>query len=360
MSTEVILYSKSATKKHLCGHLISLGYRPSGHLWNWPKGSRNFHWFEAEDFKSIDGVEATIYPPSEDEQRKHGPVTWALHTRTRASASSFDKEYQNYTIRTARRTFGGHFYNDWHGKNRYTPLWDDKKTPAGRGIFQSYSWVLHNIRAIEHTIPESKLDLSGNSKIEDFLRRVDPVRVLYNALVPFAVAAIEHFFSQTFKILLRYDAKAQKRLAQQSRKIDIQDVLAVSRRETSVEDIVAAWYSFQNVRSIHNAFHDWFDIDLWKLLRRRKRIGRRLMILERRFNDLIQFRHGIVHRFELDSGLGREEALAMLETVKVIIVVFVDYLERERGIKIRDSVSKRRLPSDKNSRIAIETSSDSA
>src|ERR1043166_6446681 len=130
MSTEVTLYSASATKELLRRHLILLGYQPSDHLWHWPKGSLHFQWFEAEDFKSIDGVEATIYPLSEDEKLKHGPATWALHTRTRASASSFDKEYQNHTIRTARRVFGGHFYNDWHGTNRYTPLWDNKKTPA--------------------------------------------------------------------------------------------------------------------------------------------------------------------------------------------------------------------------------------
>lgn len=336
MSTEVTLYPKSATKEHLRKHLLSLRYQPCSHLRNWPKGSVHFYWFEAADFKSTDGVEATIYPPSENEQRKHGRVSWALHTRTRASASSFDKEYQNHTIRTARRIFGGNFYNDWHGKNRYTPLWDDKKSPASRGIFLSYERVLKNIEAVQYALPQPTHALSGEGKIAEALRRLDPVRLLYNALVPFAVAALEHFFGQTFKILLRYDERAQKRLAQQSKKIDIQDALTISRGHGSIEDVVAGWYSFQNVRSIHTAFREWFGIDVWRLLRKRKRIGRRIALLEQRLDELIQFRHGIIHRFEFNSGLAREQAFELLESSRVIIDVFVDYLERERGMKIRD------------------------
>ena len=41
------------------------------------------------------------------------------------------------------------------------------------------------------------------------LAQTDPTRVLYNALVPFVLAALEHFFSQAFRILLRYNDKAR-------------------------------------------------------------------------------------------------------------------------------------------------------
>ena len=39
---------------------------------------------------------------------------------------------------------------------------------------------------------------------------------------------------------------------------------------------MADWYSFQNIASIHTAFSDWFGIEFWKLLRRRRKIGKRI------------------------------------------------------------------------------------
>ncbi|HEX5725895.1 MAG TPA: HEPN domain-containing protein [Longimicrobiaceae bacterium] len=335
MSTEVVLFPPRATKLGLRKHLRSLGYLPVQHLWSWPKGSVHFHWFEEEDFKSTDGVEATIYPTSEEERNNYKAGAWTLHTRTRASASRFDKEYQNHTIRTARKMFGGDFYNDWRGKNRYVELWTETKSPAGRGIYLSYHWVLQNVRAVQRALPQP-IEVPSHGPLAELTRLHDPVRVLYNALVPFAVAALEHFFSQTFIILLRFDDQARRRLRDQTRKVEMSEVFALSQGERRIEELVAQWYSFQNIQSVHNAFYEWFGIDVWKLLRRRKRVGRRISVLERRLNHLIEFRHGIVHRFELDFGLGRDEISELLESARVLIEVFVDHLEQERGIKIRD------------------------
>jgi hypothetical protein len=101
----------------------------------------------------------------------------------------------------------------------------------------------------------------------EVLAETDPTRVVYNALVPFAVASLENFFSRCFKILLRYNLKAQEKIAQQSKKVDFEDVIAIKNGTLTIEDIIADWYSFQNIASIHRAFSDWFGIDFWALLR---------------------------------------------------------------------------------------------
>lgn len=111
-----------------------------------------------------------------------------------------------------------------------------------------------------------------DKELNRLVSRMDPSRVLYNALVPFSIAALEYFFGNTFKILLHYDQKAQKKLKEQSRKIDIQDVLEISTGTKTVEDIIANWYSFQNIQSTSAAFKDWFGIDFWKFLRQRKKL----------------------------------------------------------------------------------------
>lgn len=316
-----------------------MGYRPCGHLWDWPKGSVHLHWFEAKDFLSYDGVEATIYKPSSDHPDL-GACEWALHTRTRSSASPADQAHQDETIRAVRAEFGGEFYNDWRGRNRYTRPCPDKRDAVARGIYLAYEAVTHGLKAVQFATPNASpaMEKLRTSKQLAPLAEADPTRVLYNALVPFAVASLEFFFSRSFAILLRYDDKAQAKLAQQSRKVEMSDVLALSRGEKKLEDIVADWYSFQNLDSIHKAFSDWLHIDFWKIIRsgKRRRMGGKIAFLEDRLNYIIQFRHGIIHRPEIDTGLDKREIDNIFAATLTVIDAFVDHLEASRGKPIRD------------------------
>lgn len=203
----------------------------------------------------------------------------------------------------------------------------------------SYQWILSNVNAVQHVLPAPMVEIpTGGDPLAEIARRRDPTRVLYNGLVPFAVAALEHFFSQTFLIMLRYDTDARSRIRAHSRKVAMDDVAAISDGNLTIEEVVARWYTFQNVNSIHSAFNEWFGINVWQLLLRRKRIGRRVRVLEEVMNGLIEFRHGIVHRFDLDFGMDKEGIGDILNSVRMIIEVFVDHLEAERGIQIRDTL----------------------
>ena len=271
MSIEITLHPKSASRDNLRQLLVDLGYVRCGHLWDWPKDSLHFHWFNNADYLSYDGVEATIYRPSSDDQENSslGACEWALHTRTRSSASP-DKDYQDQTIRAARAKFGGSFYNDWHGKNRYTYMETDGRDAVSRGIYLTYEGICRNIKALRFVVPEpleTMQKLVGTK--DEILAHADPNRVLYNALVPFALASLEHFFSKSFKVLLRYDTQEEKRLSELNRKVDFEDVIAIKNGTKSLEDVVAGWYSFQNISGIHKAFKDWLDIDFWKIVRRK-------------------------------------------------------------------------------------------
>ena len=337
MSIEIVFHPKSASKPEIKQHLLSLGFRSCQHLWDWPKESLHFHWFEERENLSFDGVEATIFPRSVEEKLREPGSDWGLHTRTRASASTGDLKQQNLLIKTARRKFGGNFLNDWHGRNRYIPIERDRRDAVARGIYLCYENATGRLSAVRYALPkpiESFQKLMG-TKLEG-MAQADPTRVLYNALVPFAVAALEHFFSQSFKILLRFERGAQERLLQQSKKIDMTDVLAIRNGKKNIEDVVADWYSFQSISAIHAAFHEWFGIDFRGIIRRRKRIGTRLPFLERRLTELIEFRHGLVHRFEINMELQKEQIEEILDLVRALIDVFVEELEKRRGTPIRD------------------------
>ena len=338
MSIEIILYPNSPDKPMLCTHLREFDFQPCTHLWNWPKGSKHFQWFESADFISFDGVEATVFPTGTEAKKDYPRSAWALHTRTRSSASEGDRKQQNDVVRSARRKFGGSFVNDWYGKNRYTPLEPDPRDAVARGIYLSYEYVSNKISAVKYALPDPNESLEKliGTNLES-LSTVDPSLVLYNALVPFAVASLEHFFSTSFKILLRYDQKAQEKFLDSRRKIEIADVVAVQDSSKSWEEIVANWYSFQSIAGIHKAYRDWLGIDVWPILHKRKRLGSRLPKLESELDNLIKFRHGVVHRPDLDLELRKHKSEELFDLVMVVIDEFTGHLEMIRDIPIRQS-----------------------
>ena len=337
MSIEIVLYPPKVGKEPLCKFLKEHGFEPCEHLWPWPESAKHYQWFSQVGFESFDGVEATVYSVQDSERERFPEAKWALHTRTRVAASTSDRKRQNAVIQAARKRFGGSFYNDWYGRNRYIPIESDRRDAVARGIYLSYEHVRNRISALKFVLPEpfESMEKLCGTELE-VLAKNDPHRVLYNALVPFAVAAAEHFFSRCFKILLAYDEKAQRRLLEQKQKLELRDVISIRDGQQTLEDVVAGWYSFQNISSTHKAFNEWFDIDFWSVVRQRKKVGSRLPILEKKFQQLIELRHGLVHHFELDLELKKEHLEEMLDLVMALIDNFVTYLEKTRKVPIRD------------------------
>jgi hypothetical protein len=107
-----------------------------------------------------------------------------------------------------------------------------------------------------------------------WLWRGASIRALYNALVPFFVAVLEHFCRTSFEILVKFDSQALQKLEAQNRRVAFEDAVAIARGDFGPERMAASWYSFQNIDSTHKAFSEVLGIDLWGLLRRRREYGR--------------------------------------------------------------------------------------
>jgi len=112
-------------------------------------------------------------------------------------------------------------------------------------------------------------------------------------------------------------------------------VLAIRDGDKSIENLVSSRYSFQSISGINSAFKELLDIDFQTVIRRRKKVGKRLPVLERQLNLLIDFRHGIVHRFNLDLELRKEHIEEIFDLTTAVIDQFVDHLEKLRGVPIR-------------------------
>ena len=157
MSIEVTLHPEAPDIRGLQTLLVEFGFERCSHLWDWPEGSLHFRWFSDVEYQSYDGVEATIFAPTEALDAGSRLCAWALHTRTRASASPADKQQQNRVIRAARKRFGGAFHNESAGKNRYTKIKDDGRDAPSRGIYLAYESVRESVSAVQYVVKRGTL-----------------------------------------------------------------------------------------------------------------------------------------------------------------------------------------------------------
>lgn len=337
MGRDVTLYPKKASREDLKKYLEGLGFVKCGHFWDWPKGTLNYSWFDYEDFKSIDGVSADVYPLSGDELNITGNK-WALHVRNLYSASWHDVKMLNEVLRGARKLFGGTIQGDY-GTNRYAPLWDDKSTPISRGISSIYSHVQQEISAVKYALPDPSIKQQAptGEKIDDFIeftQSLDPSRVIYNGLVPFAVSMFEYFFSQAFQVLIKYDASALKKRSSHKQRLDFETLLEIENKEITIENIIANNYTFQNLNQLNKAYKDWLDIDVRNILYKKKKIGSSVAFLENRISDIIQYRHGIVHHFSIDRSLTKDGYVHILEAIEKGIGEFISFVEQKYKFKV--------------------------
>jgi hypothetical protein len=337
MGRDLTLYPQKASKKDLKTYLERLGFEKCNHLWDWPKATLNYAWFDADDFKSIDGVSADIYPVSGDELKITGNP-WALHVRNLYSASWYDVKMLNTVLRDAKKLFGGQIRGDY-GTNKYAPLWKDDSTSISRGISSIYQQVKRELEAVKFSLPNPMmsrpLQKKGNSDdLIEFVNSLDPSRTIYNGLVPFAVSMFEFFFSRIFQVLITYDKFAVEKKSSYKMKVNFDSLLAVGRRSQTVENVIASSYSFQNLNSLNKAYTEWLNVDVRKILYKKRKIGSSIKFLENKIAEIIQYRHGIIHHFEIDRSLTKDGYLGILNAIEKSMVEFICFLEGKYSMRV--------------------------
>ncbi len=228
MSVEVTLYTKTATKTGLTKFVLANSFHKSRHFLEEMNTEEMVHfiWFGFDNYESSTGVEATVLKSSIEDKKKYNCSDWILHTRTRSSGTFEDKQKQNDIIRIARQQFGGTFYNDWYGTNKYTNLEDYKKfSPLEKGISIIASNSLEKLGQINNCLSGYRNEMSENlanltpESMRALLITKDPSIILYNSLMPFLVSILEYFFGQCFANYIKYDETARRLLTEEKIKI---------------------------------------------------------------------------------------------------------------------------------------------
>ena len=92
MSIVIDYHPGKASKESLRRFSISESFNRCEYFMKpFPRGSLYFSWFDENEYKSLDGIEAVIYPTKENDSASK----WALFTRSRVWASAYDKQKQN-------------------------------------------------------------------------------------------------------------------------------------------------------------------------------------------------------------------------------------------------------------------------
>ncbi|MEA4966667.1 MAG: hypothetical protein VB048_00930, partial [Bacteroidaceae bacterium] len=147
-------------------------------------------------------------------------------------------------------------------------------------------------------------------------------------------SAFESFFSRVFQILIKYDNNAIEKKVSYKPKVSLQDVIKIEKEECTVEELISNNYSFQNIEQINNAYKDWLDIDIKKILSEKKRIRGRVQYLLVWIEEIIKLRHGVVHHFKVDRSLTEKQLLSIISAMEYIFNLIIKEIECKYSIKI--------------------------
>lgn len=343
MSVEITLYTKKATKTGLTRLLDENGFQKVDHVIEEMNNENNLHymWFGFENHESNVGVEATVIKIDDSNKKEYKCSDWILHTRTRAGGTYEEKAKQNEIIRIARKKFGGSFYNDWYGTNRYTNLDDyEKLQPHEKAVFNIKENAFEKLNQIINCLDSYKNPMSehlqsiGDDMLGKLLKTKDPSITLYNGLIPFLVSVIEYFFGETFVNFITYDSSARDLIVDEKVKIGVSEVVKIQNKETSLERIISETYNFQNLDSINKAYKKYLRIDVFAILSKRKKVNGNIFRVLTKLKKLVDSRHKIIHNLEFNIDLTKEDYITYVKTVEMTIEMIIDELKKKKNLKI--------------------------
>lgn len=342
MSIEITLYTKKATRSSLIKFLLENGFYKTKHFIEEMNSENALHyiWYEFNNYQSSTGVEATVLRITSDESIEFKCSEWILHTRTRSSGSFEDKKKQNETIKICRKQFGGTFYNDWYGTNKYINLGDYPKfTPLEKAISLVSNNSIDKINKLKNCLEEYQNQTSNlianieHEFVKALIKNNDPSIVLYNSLIPFLVSVIEYFFSQIFYNYLRYDLNCKEIIVSEKIKIDISEVLNITNSLNSIESIVTKSYNFQNIESINKAYKKYLNIDIRSILSCKKKINSNIFRVINKLEEILNARHSFVHELDINYDIDKKIYFSYLRTIEVVIELMLTEFKK-KGLKI--------------------------
>jgi hypothetical protein len=245
---------------------------------------------------------------------------WVYRVRSQIFAAGYDLQKMNETLRSLKQYCDASFESDY-GKNRYFPEGTLIKG-AESGCYFAAERLFNNFSSLRYTLSKYPSDMESEKAMYQVNGIPTPSMFNANVYSTYLCSLIEEYFRTTYIALLKYSDRKEKIL---NVKFSPYDMVDISNGDKTVEEVFASTLSFQNIHKICSNFHALDNkLDIGQALK--KPYHNRKKNLYEQINDILERRHGLIHRLEIDDSYRTENLQRDIQDVTIAIKRVYDYL----------------------------------
>ena len=117
----------------------------------------------------------------------------------------------------------------------------------------------------------------------------------------------------------------------------IEDIYNIINEFAKIEREIAKGFNFQNLDKINENFKKNLRIDIKSILSVKKRVLAKNVFLFTELEELIERRHWIIHHFGFRTDTDKEKYVYFLNLTNCIIDTVIEYLEKQKGMRITEN-----------------------
>lgn len=301
MGRDSFVYIKKGNTRIAVGdQLLLLGYKKYG---------QHYYCGNDWDYKHQSGVSAWFI--DREEADEYAAVLWV---RTQSYANAYDVNFQNLTLRHLKKYFYTYFDSDM-GKNRYFKVEGDiTKKGAENGCLFAIDNLGNKFGELIYALSKYPKDSDSEKQMMTY-GIASPYVFNANVYLAYLCSIIEQYYKQTFIALLKF-ADNKESILKGGNKLSAYDLSEISDGKMSVEEAYANTLSFQNIWKISSNFRSINPkLDISSVLK--KPYHNRKETLLSAMNRILELRHGLIHRMDIDLTYSSEKLLKDINDVKV-------------------------------------------
>jgi hypothetical protein len=329
MSIDLLLYCKKVPKiSEIEEVIIPLGFKIDEETSS--EEYPQYLWFEEKDLASLRGCWLSWYK-GKIREAPRGTLTVFI-AKTYAGRSHEDLDMQNKVIKELKKRFGGSVYNGETGKYCYLRNDIPKLSYPEKRCGLAYNRMKENIGRIKLVARETPAETKPilGFDILSFNENV----IINNLLVPFLVSSLEDFLRSFFISYLESQSDVLELVYEQKGKLEYATVRDLLQGKVTLAECEANSYSFQNLSSANSAFQQYVKVSLYNIWNRRKKYDGRFYKVLEVLQELLSFRHRIVHEAYIKSNLNKNDVVRYTKFVEYAGELLAQYLEENRKFRI--------------------------
>ena len=257
-------------------------------MMNYEKIGNFFYCGNDDEYRLFTGVHTWLCDENEEE--------WVYRVRSQVFAVGYDLQKMNETLRCLKQYCDASFESDY-GKNRYFPV-DTLIKGAESGCYFAAERLFNNFSGLRYALGKYPSDIAAEKSMYEVSGMPAPNIFNANVYSTYLCSLIEEYFKTTYIALLKYSDRKEKIL---NVKFSPYDMMDISNGKKTVEEVFASTLSFQNIYKVCSNFHALDNkLDIGLALKRP--YHNRKKNLYEQVNDILERRHGLIHRLDIDDN----------------------------------------------------------